>query len=129
MRLKMNIDSILIYVVALVNYSGKASAANLSRTLAKYSHDFFTDILKSDFEGEMLLRYSIQRIHPLTAGWLIIDDTWLPKVFSRLLKCVSKVYSGKYKMPMWGISVVMLCWTDDKWRIPLDMRIWRRGGK
>ena len=77
----------------------------------------------------MLLRYSIQRIHPLTAGWLIIDDTCLPKVFSKLLKCVAKVYSGKYKMPMWGISVVMLCWSDGKWRIPLDIRIWRRGGK
>ena len=123
----MNLESIVIYIVALVNCKGKASAANLSRTLEKYSHDFFTDILGKDFEGEMLLRYCIQRIHPLTRGYLILDDTWLPKCFSWILEIVHKVYSGK--QPMWGISVVMLCWSDGNWRIPLDIRIWRKGGK
>lgn len=120
---------IYCYIIALINHIGKASAASLSRTLEKYSHDFFTDILKRDWEGEKLLRYSIQRIHPLTAGWLVIDDTWLPKCFSAISEFVSKVYSGKHKRPMWGMSVVMLLWTDGKWRIPLDIRVWLRGGK
>lgn len=125
----MRIKFILPYILAIVNHIGKASAASLARTLQKYSHDFFTDILKRDWEGELLLRYCIQRIHPLTSGWLIIDDTWLPKCFSPISEFVSKVYSGKHKRPMWGISVVLLLWTDGKWRIPLAIRVWVRGGK
>jgi hypothetical protein len=119
---------ILTYIIALLHYTGKASASQLSRTLLKYSHDFFTDILVRDFQGETLLAYCIQRIHPLTRGYLIIDDTWTPKCFSWFLEAVTKSYSGKYKRPMWGISIVMLLWTDGKWRIPLSIRIWHRGG-
>ena len=59
----MTMYGILTYIIGSVNHRGKAIATGLSRTLEKYSHDFFTDILKRDWDGENLLRYSIQRIH------------------------------------------------------------------
>ena len=30
---------------------------------------------------------------------------------------------------VFGMSVVLLIWTDGKWRIPLGLRIWQKGGK
>jgi putative transposase len=30
--------------------------------------------------------------------------------------------------PVWGMQVVMLLWTDGKWKVPLGIRLWRKGG-
>jgi putative transposase len=120
--------NILMYIVALINNRGKCNCSALAEVVG-ISHDVFTTLLHKNWEGEILLWYCIQRIHPLTKGYLIIDDTWIEKCFSWILKCVSKQWSGKYKTSLLGMTVVMVLWTDGKYKIPLYIRIWHKGGK
>jgi hypothetical protein len=41
---------------------------------------------------------------------------------------VSWVWSSRVGKPIWGMQVVLLLWTDGKWKVPLGMRLWRKGG-
>jgi hypothetical protein len=65
----------------------------------------------------------------LRGGFLIIDDTLLPKSVSKNSKFVKKLYSGKHKTPIQGLSIVVVIWTDGIWRVPLGLKIWEKGGK
>lgn len=121
--------NILRYIVAIINNKGKFTVCALAQILGNIGHDKLTRMLHQDWNPQKLLWYCIQRIHPLTSGWLIIDDTWCPKCFSAICSFVKKQYSGKYKIPLMGMTVVMLLWTDGKWRIPIGIRIWIKGGK
>lgn len=124
----MIIYFILRYIEAMVKHFGKFNISSLARTYGKSSVDALTGFLHQDWDGQEELHYLIQRVHPLTEGYLVIDDTWLPKSFSAINPSVSKQYSGKHKVALMGMTVVMLLWTDGKWRIPLAIRVWRRGG-
>ena len=63
----------------------------------------------------------------LTGGYLVIDDTsW--KRFTRVADAVSWVWSSSMGEPVWGMQVVLLLWTDGKWKVPLGIRLWRKGG-
>ncbi len=125
----MNNNIIYWYLIALINSIGVFNASGLSRIVPDISHDQFTRLLKKYLEAELLLWYCIQRIHPLTKGYLIIDDTWLPKCFSWIFKLVKVQRSGKFKLQLPGITVVLLVWTDGKYRIPVSIRVWKQGGK
>lgn len=125
----MNNNIIYWYIIALINSIGKFNASGLSRIVPDISHDQFTRLLKKYIEAELFLWYCIQRIHPLTKGYLIIDDTWLPKCFSWIFKLVKVQRSGKFKLQLPGITVVLLIWTDGVYRIPVSIRVWKQGGK
>lgn len=123
-------DSILYwYIIALINSIGVFNVSGLSRIVPNITHDKFTRLLNKEIESQMLLLYCIQRIHPLTKGCLIIDDTWLPKCFSRFFRAVRVQRSGRYKVKLPGITVVMLIWTDGVYRIPISVKIWIKGKK
>lgn len=118
----------LMYILSLINNRGRCNCSALA-AIVGVIHDLFTDLLNKNRDGEILLWYCIQRIHPLTKGYLIIDDTWIEKCFSYKSKSVTKQWSGKYKTTLFGITVVMLLWADGKYKIPLDIRIWIKGWK
>ena len=62
-----------------------------------------------------------------TGGYLVIDDTSWER-FTRVAEAVSWVWSSSVGKPVWGMQVVLLLWTDGKWKVPLGIRIWRKGG-
>ena len=79
------------------------------------------------WEPQMLIATAWQRVHPLTWGWLILDEIILEKTIlgqCSLLKFRWKTAHG-YVIP--SISVVMLMWTNGRWRIPLRFKLWRPG--
>ena len=59
-------------------------------------------------------------------GYLVIDDTSWER-FTRVADAVSWVWSSSVGKPVWGMQVVLLLWTDGKWKVPLGIRIWRKG--
>jgi hypothetical protein len=65
---------IYCYIVAIMSHIGRCSISNLAKTLGNMSHDLLTDLLHKDWDGQILLWYCIQRIHPLTKGYLIIES-------------------------------------------------------
>jgi hypothetical protein len=60
-------------------------------------------------------------------GYLVIDDTRWER-FTRVAEAVSWVWSSSVGKPVWGMQVVLLLWTNGKWKVPRGMRIWRKGG-
>jgi hypothetical protein len=61
-------------------------------------------------------------------GYLIIDDTTWQR-FGKKLEGASFVWDSTPGKRVFGMQVVLLIWTDGKWRIPLGIRIWQKGGK
>jgi hypothetical protein len=63
-----------------------------------------------------------------SGGYLLIDDTTWQR-FGKKLEAASFVWDSTSGKRVFGMQVVLLIWTDGKWRIPLGLRIWQKGGK
>jgi hypothetical protein len=61
-------------------------------------------------------------------GYLIIDDTVIPKPFATAIEGLPWVFSSQERRPVSSLSVVLLVRTNGTVRIPLALRLWRRGG-
>ena len=60
-------------------------------------------------------------------GYLIIDDTAWARWAVRS-EAVSWVWSSTHGRVLRGHQVVLLIWTDGRVRVPLGMRLWKKGG-
>ena len=60
-------------------------------------------------------------------GYVVIDDTSWER-FTRVADAVSWVWSSSVGKPVWGMQVVLLLWTNGRWKVPLGIRLWRKGG-
>lgn len=59
---------------------------------------------------------------------MIIDDTtW--RRFGKKLEGASFVWDSSLGKRVFGMQVVLLIWTDGRWRIAVGIRIWQKGGK
>ena len=61
-------------------------------------------------------------------GYLIIDDTVIPKPFATAIEGFAWVYSSQEQRAVYGLSLVPLIWTDGTVRSPLGLRLWHQGG-
>jgi len=59
-------------------------------------------------------------------GYLGIDDTSGER-FTRVAEAVRWGWASSVGKPGWGMQVVLLWWTDGKWKVPLGIRLWRKG--
>jgi len=91
------------------------------------SHDTLRRVLYQKVPWSRRLRDTFAQGLVLTGGYLVIDDTSWQR-FTRVAEAVSWVWSSSIGKPVWGRQVVLLLWTDGKWKVPLGIRIWRKGG-
>jgi hypothetical protein len=125
----LNNNILVSYLKGLLNHYKLSTATALSDLLGNISHDSLTAFLHKDWNPQVLLYQVISLFTILKGGYLLIDDTLLPKSASKHSNFVKKLYSGKYKARIQGLSIVMVIWTDGYWRIPLGLKIWEKGGK
>jgi hypothetical protein len=125
----VNNSIIISYLQGLLNHYKLSTATALSELLGNISHDSLTALLHKDWKPADLLYMAISLLFLLKGGYILIDDTLLPKSAVKDCDFVKKLYSGKYKTQIYGVSVVMVIWTDGYWRIPLGLKIWYKGGK
>jgi putative transposase len=107
-----------LYLTALRYYHTSVSCVALAEALETVSHDRLTRLLRADWSGQTLLE----------RGYLIIDDTVLSKPFATAIEGLAWVFSSQERKPMYGLSLVLLVWTNGTLRIPLGLRLWRKGG-
>ena len=126
-----NMDNSIIikYLKGLLNHYKLSTATALAELLGNISHDSLTGLLHKDWKPENILYMAISLLLLLKGGFIIIDDTLLPKSALKDCNFVKKLYSGKYKTQIYGVSVVVVIWTDGYWRIPLGLKMWSKGGK
>jgi putative transposase len=117
-----------LYLTALLYYRTSANCVALAEALETVSHDRLTRLLRSDWSGQKLLELALRTLFVWERGYLIIDDTVIPKPCAVAIEGLAWVFSSLERKPVYGLSLVLLVWTNGTLRIPLGMRLWRKGG-
>jgi hypothetical protein len=116
------------YLTALLYDRTSASGVALAEALETVSHDRLTRLLQADWSGQRLLELACRTLFVWERGSLIIDDTVMAKPLATAIEGLAWVYSSQDHKPVYGLSLVLLVWTNGTVRLPLGMRLWHKGG-
>lgn len=123
---------ILPYVLGLLMVAGRATCTRMAQRLTHpVSHDALTRLLtRVPHDGQTLLVQLARRLFgECTDGYLIIDDTVIPKAFAKCIECLGWMYSSKAKRQVQGLCVVVLMWSNGVVALPIAFRLWKPKGK
>ena len=115
------------YLIGLLYRNTRTSCVSLALLCAQVSHDTLRRVLYQKVPWSRRLWESFAQGLVQMGGYLVIDDTSWER-FTRVADAVSWVWSSSVGKPVWGMQVVLLLWTNGKWKVPVGMRIWRKGG-
>jgi DDE family transposase len=121
-------ELIWLYLTALLYYRTSATCVALAEVLETVSHDRLTRMLQGHWSGQILLEGAFRTLFVREQGYLIIDDTVVAKPFATAIEGLAWVFSSQERRPVHGLSLVLLVWTDGTLRVPLGLRLWRKGG-
>ena len=118
------------YINVLCFRSSRASCSKIARLFScstqSISHDALQRLLtiERQWNRELCKRYG----HLLNGkrGRLIIDDTVLAKPFSSECPILAWLWSSSDRRYLFGISCVLIIWTDGHTRVPLGVRFWSK---
>lgn len=115
------------YLIGLVYRNTRTSCTCLA-SLTGISHDRLYRLLCSDFPfSRRLWEWFASRLVG-GKGYLILDDTTWQR-WTKKAEAVSFVWDSRIGKVVFGMSVVLLIWTDGRRKIPLGIRVWQKGGK
>jgi hypothetical protein len=115
------------YLIALLFRNTRTSCVSLALLCAHLSHDTLLRILSQKVPWSRRLWECFAQRFVLPGGYLVIDDSRWER-FTRVADAVSWVWSSSVGKPVWGMQVVVLLGTDGGWKVPLGIRLWRKGG-
>jgi hypothetical protein len=75
-----------LYLAALVYYHPPVSCTALAEGLQTVSHDGLTRLLQADWSGPALLELAWRTLFVSERGYLILNDTVLPKPFATAIE-------------------------------------------
>lgn len=119
---------IWLYLTALLYYRTAATCVAMSEALQTVSQDRLTRMRQADGSGQTLLERACRLLFVWERGYLIFDDTGIPKPYATAMEGLAWVCSSTERRPVYGLSLVLLIWTDGTLRIPLSRRLWHKGG-
>jgi hypothetical protein len=114
--------------MALLYFTNLTTCSAMADAFDSASHDRLTRMLQGTWSGHTLLNLALRALFTVAGGYLILDDTVVDKPYARLLGEAAWVWSSKQRKVVFGVSVVLLVWTDGQVRIPLAFRLWQKGG-
>ena len=117
-----------LYLTALLYDRTSVSCVALAEALETVSPDGLPRLLQADWSGPTLLTLAWRTLFACERGSLIIDDTVLAKPFATAIEGLAWMYSSQERKPVYGLSLVLLVWTHGTLRVPVGIRLWRRGG-
>jgi putative transposase len=115
------------YLIALIYRNTRTSCLSLSAVCAHISHDRLQRMLSQRFAWSRRLWDSFAAGMVREGGYLIIDDTAWAR-WAVQAEAVSWVWSSTHGRVLRGHQVVLLIWTDGSVRVPLGLRLWKKGG-
>ncbi len=125
---------VALYVTGLLLLDARQSQPRISAKLPARSHDALNRLLQTmPLSTRALmggLGWLARRLSEClgTPGYLCVDDVVIEKPFAKRLAWAAWTYSFAKKRKVYGVHVVLLCWTSDPtgtWRIPVAFRLWR----
>jgi hypothetical protein len=114
--------------MALLYFTKLTTCSAIADAFDSASHDRLTRMLQGTWSGHTLLDVALRALFAVAGGYLIVDDTVVAKPYARLLGEAAWVWSSKDRKVLFGVSVVLLVWTDGQRRLPLAFRVWQLGG-
>ena len=117
-----------LYLTALLYYRTSGRCVAVAEARETVSHDRLTRLLQGEWSGHTLLEIACRTLCVWERGHLIIDETVIPKPFATAIERLAWVFSSQERKPVYGLSLVLLVWTKGTLRIPLGLRLWRKGG-
>jgi DDE family transposase len=117
-----------LYLTALLYDQTSGRCIALAEALETVSHDRWTSLLQGGWSGQTRLACTCRTLFVWEQGDLIIDDTVIPKPFATAMESLAWVFSSQQRQPVYGFSLVLLVWTNGTLRLPLGVRLWRKGG-
>src|SRR5215831_11583457 len=121
-------EPLWLYLMALLYFTNITTCSAMADALDSVSHDQLTRMLQGTWSGHILLNLALRALFTVADGYLLVDDTVVEKPYARLLGEAAWVWSSKQRKVVFGVSVVVLVWTDGHVRIPLAFRLWHKGG-
>ncbi len=115
------------YLIALIYRNTRTSCLSLAAVCAHISHDRLQRMLYQRFAWSRRLWDLFAARMVREGGHLIIDDTAWAR-WAVQSEAVSWVWSATHGRVLRGHQVVLLIWTDGRVRVPLGMRLWKKGG-
>jgi Transposase DDE domain len=121
-------EPLWIYLMALLYFTNMTTCSAMADAFDSTSHDRLTRMLRGPWSGHILLDLVLRTLFTVAGGYLIVDDTVIAKPYARLLGEAAWVWSSKDRKVLFGVSVVLLVWTDGQHRLPVAFRVWQKGG-
>jgi hypothetical protein len=121
-------ELIWLYLTALLYVRTSVTCVALAEALETVSPDRLTRMLQAQWSGHTLLELACRTLCVWERGDLILDDTVSPKPFATAIEGRAWVYSSQDRKPVYGLSLVLLVWTNGTVRILLGRRWWHQGG-
>ena len=127
-----NITSVLTpaleaYLMALIYRNTRTSCLSLAALCSWVSHDKLNRLLHSEFPWSGRLWEPLASRLVNSDGYLVLDDTTSER-WAKHAEAVSWVWSSSAGHITQGMQVVLLIWTNGDWKIPLGLKLWRKGG-
>lgn len=116
------------YLVALLYRNTRTSCLSLAALCARVWHDALHRVLYARVAWSRRLWDSFACSLVREGGYLVIDDTCWQR-WALKSEAVSWVWSSAAGRAVRGMQVVLLVWTDGRWKVPLGLRLWRKGGE
>ncbi len=110
------------YLTGLIFHNTRTNCCCLAY-LTAMAHDRFYRLLYADFPYSRRLWEWFASPLVSSDGYLIVDDTTWQR-FSKRAEAVSFVWDSSIGKVVFGMSVVLLIWTDGKRKVPLGLRVW-----
>src|SRR5215470_7662488 len=121
-------EPLWVYLMALLYFTNITTCSAIADAFDSASHDQLTRMLQGPWSGQTLFNLALRILFTVAGGYLILDDTVVEKPYARLLGEAAWVWSSKHKKVVFGVSIVLLVWTDGRVRMPLAFRRWHTGG-
>jgi len=116
-----------MYLMGLLYRHTRTSCVSLALLCAHVSHDTLRRVLSQKVPWSRRLWHFFAHGLGQRGGYVVIDDTSWER-FTRVAEAVSWVWSSSVGKPVWGMQVVVVVWTNGKWKVPVGIRLWRKGG-
>lgn len=120
------LDYINFLIAAQRTFTATEAARTHPAEEATPAHDAYTRLLqRARSDGEALWQ-EVQPFVRRDSGVLVIDDTTLDKPYAKKMGLVTRHWSGKHQRVVQGINLISLVWTDGKYRLPCDYRLYNK---
>lgn len=115
------------YLIGLIYRNTRTSCVCLA-SLTGIAHDQLYRLLYADFPYSRRLWewFAVKLVRG--KGSLVLDDTTWQR-WTRHSEAVSFVWDSRVGKIVFGMNVVLLIWTDGHRKVPLGLRVWKKGGK